>query len=289
MDKKNIIYIGIASFACLTVFYYAYKSPSHLPKNTGSSKSVDQPNHPSFTLSKGALEQASRVPEDQDDESETSNEELNKEDLETFFDGWNIQRNSLGNAKSVTSPSREQNLPLPDAQDQAASVLLWAQQVVPMFGGSADQINPSEVTGTNSMKHYFFTQVIDSYEVYEGGLQVTVNQDSVSVFSVNNSIKEFDTQNFNLDTQQQACSSYNREQAWQRVKDEFPSSTITDITMTDPTIEAYQRPQLFVKDSVQELAWIFSVKLTGNQSDSRHVLIGCISKNPLYNMSKIVY
>ena len=300
MDRKNIIYIGIGSLACLTISYYAYKSPSNLPKDGDSSKSLDQPNYPSFTLSKGALEQASRVPEDQDesdtseDETNDDEDELNEEDLETFFEDWNIQRNSLGNVTSVTSPSKEKNLPLPDAESQAASVLLWAQQVVPMFGGSANQINSSpQVTGTDLMRHYFFKQVIDIYEVHEKYLQVSVNQDGGSVFSVNNSIKEVDTQNFNLDVQKQACSNYNRQQAWQRawqhVKDKFPSSTITDITMTDSTIEEYERPQLFVKDSVQELAWIFSVKLTGNQSDSRHILIGCISKEPLYDMSRIVY
>ena len=293
MDKKNIIYIGIASLVCLVVFYFFYKNLSHSSKDSDLSNSVERPKYPSFILSKGALEQASRVPEDQDeeakqDESETSNEE--PDNIEAFFDGWDIQRNSFGGITSVMSSSKEKNIPLPDDENsQTGNVLLWAQDVAPLFGGRSNQIsNSSQVTGTDLTKHYSFKQVIDSYEVYDRSLQVSVNQTDGSVFSVINSLTEINMENLNLDVQRQACSNYNREQAWQRVRDMFPSATtITDITMTDTTIEEYEKPQLFVEDSVQELAWIFSVKLTVSQLDVKRVLIGCISMKPLYNQSTL--
>ena len=290
MDKKSIIYIGIASLFCLTVFYYFYRSSFYLPEEKDNVKdySIEKPQYPSFTLSKGALEQASRVPEDQNeevsqDESKKSEEDETEEvelelDIEAFFDGWTIQRNGLGDVISVTSNNKEKNLPLPDAESQSASVLLWAQEVASLFGGNANQIgNSSQVTETSAMRHYFFKQIIDSYEVYGGGLQVSVLQENQGVFNVNNSIKEINVENFDTNL------NYSREQAWERVRNEISSAT------TQINAAQYMRPQLFVRNSVQELAWVFDVRLTGAQSDVRRVVVGGVSGTILESLSTIVH
>ena len=107
------------------------------------------------------------------------------------------RENSLGGVASVSSSNRDKNLPLPDAENQDGSVLLFAQEVAPLFGGKANQIGNSQVTETSAMKHYFYTQVIDDYEVYGGGFQVSVLQSHQSVFNVNNSIKTIDVETFN--------------------------------------------------------------------------------------------
>ena len=285
MDRKSVIYIGIISVFCLATLYYFYRGSSfNLIEDTELPEAQEQPIHPAFTLSRGALEQASRVPENQDEE--TNQDELEKSeeddeteevDIEAFFDGWTIQRNSLGDIISVTSSSRDKNLPLPDAEDQAGSVLLFAQNVASHFGGSANQIGGSSVTETSVMKHYFFKQVIDGYEVYGGGLQVSVLQDNESVFNINDSIKKIDVANFNRNL------NYSREQAWQRIRGEF-SSPITQINAAQ-----YETPQLFVRNSVQELAWVFDVRLTGNRPDVRRVVVGGISGSILENLSTIVH
>ena len=284
MNKKNIIYIGIASIFCLTTFYYFYKSPSD-PTNIQKLNPIEQ-KYPSLTLSKGAFEQASRVPEDQTEETdqgesseedETDEEEIEL-DIESFFDGWTIQRNSLGGVASVISSGVDKNIPLPDAENQDGSVLLFAQEVAPLFGGKANQIGNSQVTETSAMKHYFYTQVIDDYEVYGGGLQVSVLQSHQSVFNVNSSIKTIDVENFNRNL------TYNQAQAWERVRSEF-SSSVTQIN-----VEQHGRPQLFVRGSVQELAWVFDVRLSvGGQPDVRCVVVGAISGNILENLSTIVH
>ena len=286
MDRKSVIYIGIVSIFLATLYYFYNRgSSSNFNEDIQSSESLEDL-HPSFTLSKGALEQASRVPEDQEeeasqDESKKSEDEdkaeLNEEDIEAFFDGWTIQRNSLGDVISVTSSSRDKNLPLPEAQDQAGSVLLFAQEVASLFGGSANQIGGSSVTETSAMKHYFFKQVIDGYEVYGGGLQVSVLQDNESVFNINDSIKKIDIENFNTSL------NFTQEQAWERVQNQI-SSPITRINLDQHT-----RPQLFIRGSVQELAWIFDVRVTGNRPDVRRVVVGGVSGNILENLSTIVH
>ena len=242
MDRKNVIYIGIVGFICLTGFYYLYESPSHSLRKDVNKHLLEEPKHPSFTLSKGALEQASRVPEDQDEskkseeneEDETENED-ELLDIEAFFDGWTIQRNGLGDVMSVGSDDREKNLPLPDAEDQAASVLLLAQEMAPLFGGSANQIGGSSITETSSTKHYFYQQVIGDYEVYGGGLQLSVLQDSQSVFNVNNSMKEINVENFNTSL------NYDRDQAWERLRNELSSAT------TQINAEQYGKASTFCK------------------------------------------
>ena len=148
-----------------------------------------------------------------------------------------------------------------------------------MFGGSGSQINSSQITGTSLMKHYFLKQVIDGYEVYGGGLQVSVNQDDQGVFNVNNSLKEINIENFNSNL------NYSQEQAWQRVRNEF-SSSVTQINA-----ERYGAPQFFVRGSVQELAWVFDVRLSSitGRPDVRRVVVGGISGNILENLSTIVH
>ena len=111
-------------------------------------------------------------------------------------------------------------------------------------------------------------------------MQVSVAQSSQSVFnvSVSNSIKQIDIGNFNRNL------TYNRQQAWERVRGEF-SSSVTQIN-----VEQHGRPQLFVRGSVQELAWVFDVKLSvGGQPDVRRVVVGAISGNILENLSTIVH
>ncbi len=279
MDKKSIIYIGIASIFCLTVFYYFYKGSFDLSKDIDHPEPVEQqPKYPSFVPSKNTLKQADKVPNDQDELKKSDEEEEEEEselDIESFFDGWTIQRNGLGDVMSVGSDDREKNLPLPDAESQTASVLLLAQEMAPLFGGSADQIGGSSVTETSSVKHYFYKQVIDDYEVYSGGLQISVLQDSQSVFNVNNSMKEINVENFNTNL------NYDREQAWERLRSELSSAT------TQINAEQYQRPQLFIRNSVQELAWVFDVRFS--QSDVRRVVVGGVSGSILENFSTIVH
>ena len=290
MDRRNIIYIGIISVFCLVTLYYFYRSSFDLSKDVELSDSVEQPNYPSFTRSKGDLKQESRVPEDQetkqdgsetsDEDNEIDDEEGEPEDIEAFFDGWDIQRNSFGGITSVMSSSKEKNIPLPDDENsQTGNVLLWAQDVAPLFGGRSNQIsNSSQIRGTDLMKHYSFKQVIDSYEVYGGALQVSVNQTDGSVFSVINSLKVINVESFH------SSLNYNQEQAWERVRSGFPSATQINA-------EQHGRPQLFVRGSVQELAWVFDVRtpsVTG-QPDVRRVVVGGVSGNILENLSTIVH
>ena len=49
------------------------------------------------------------------------------------------------------------------------------------------------------------------------------------------------------------------------------------------------RPQLFVRNSVQELAWVFDVRLTGSRPDVRRVVVGGVSGNILEDYSTIVH
>ncbi len=285
MDRKSIIYIGIASIFCLTVFYYFYRSPSHLPSEDVKNHLLEESKYPSFTLSRGALEQASRVPKDQDEDEEEESEL----DIESFFDGWTIQRNGLGDVMSVSSDDREKNLPLPDAESQTASVLLLAQEMAPLFGGRANQVGGSSVTGTNFVKHYSFQQIIDSYEVYGGKLRVSVLQDNQSVFSVINSLKEINMEDFNTNL------NYDREQAWdeclknERCLQKEALSPTTQITQINT--EKHRSPQLFVRveNPVQELAWVFDVKLEGNQSDVMRVVVGGVSGERLVKRSTLTY
>ena len=133
-----MIYIGIISIFCAVILYYFYRSSSDLSRDTKLPDSVESPNYPSFTRSEGDVKQKNQMltdhqdaemnqgeSEEKSDEESITNEKLDEEDLEAFFDGWDIQKNSLGDITSVTSSSRDKNLPLPTDEDSQSGLMCY--------------------------------------------------------------------------------------------------------------------------------------------------------------------
>ena len=239
MKQQKVVYIVIGGLVlCLVAFYYFNKDSSN--SNTKSSATGTTTETPGFTLSKGALEQASRVPEEsketkQQEESD-DDAELDEDDLESFFDGWTLQRvEGSDQVFSVNTDGSGKNTTLSDGSTGA--VLAWGKQVAPLFGGNPDHFNTVQRDpGTNLIKHYSLKQVVNDYEVYGGYLKVSVIRDN-QVFNVNNSVKPIDEEIFNTNL------AYNRDQAVNHIQSEFSSS------VSQLNAELYRRPQLFVKGS----------------------------------------
>lgn len=285
MNQQKVIYIIIGSLVlCLVVFYYLNKDSSD--SNTKSSATGTTIESSGFTLSKGALEQASRVPEEPEEtkqEEESDDEEyLDEDDLETFFDGWTLQRvEGSDRVFSVSTDGSGKNTTL--SGEGVGAVLAWGKQVAPLFGGNPDHFNTVQRDpGTNLIKHYSLKQVVNDYEVYGGYLKVSVIREN-QVFNVNNSVKPIDEENFDTNL------AYNRDEAWGRIQNEFSSS------VSQLNAELYRRPQLFINGSpgddnfIQELAWVFDVAVNSGRPDVRRVIVGGISGNILSQVSTIVH
>ena len=282
MEQRRVIYVIIGGLTlCLLIFYYFDKDLSN--EETSATKVVISTNSPSFTLLKGALEQASRVPKEaEQQEKSDDDEDLDEDDLETFFDGWTIQRiEGSGRVFSVNTDGSGKNTTLPGEGLEA--VLAWGKQVVPLFGGNPDHFNTVDRDpGTNLIKHYSMKQVVNGYEVYGGYVKVSAIRNN-QVFNVNNSIKIIDEENFDTNL------VYNRDQAWIRIQNEFSSS------VNQLNAENYRQPQLFVRSSpgdsdfVQELAWVFDVSVNSGKPDVRRVIVGGISGNILSQIMTIVH
>lgn len=261
----------------LVVFYYFYQKPKPLEKPVIAKTSKRLAPSPTSFVSKGAFQQASRMPLQQ---QENPPQPINLEGLdempsvETYFheqypaNGWRILKNSAG---QVTSIIPEDGGSISAAQ-YGGNVLAWAKHIAPLFGATADQLNSSETQETNFQMVYHIQQTVEGYEVYNGGLQVFVRQSDKAIFNLNNSLKQVAS----FDSEERVS----REAAWNFLTQQFenPIERI-DGTYANPT-----EKQIYAEDPNKqpELAWIFDIRVNNTEEYlTRRVLVGSSSGNIL--------
>ncbi len=279
MEQKTIIYISIASILCLLGVFYFYKSSSPVD--------IDQDmEDANFTLSKGALEQASRVPSQEtkknlplileDPEEEINLDDYDREDIDEFLNKHYPSPNADYLWQAVQDDSGQITGWVGDGDVSSSDGIWgWAKELAPLFGVTPNQIAQPQVSDAGTIgTNYYLQQVVNGYEVYGAALQVFVNKQTGRVYQINDhlrEVREFDT-----------TIQVSREEARQKAIDHFQGDSPQEINPSK-----YPNPQLYVgRDNSQQLGWIFDIKTDNNVMN---VIVGAIDGQILFSQGTRIF
>jgi len=165
---------------------------------------------------------------------------------------------------------------VPGVGENDDRVLKWGKQVAPLFAVTPEQITSVELASESKFaRHLYLSQKVGLFKVYNGGMQVSVNKKDNSIFQVNNSLREVGDFERNI--------RYNKAQDWTVVQGVFREKIERSDSNSQPVIHAESGADK------SELAWVFQVKVFGEDFDVREVVIGAISGEVLENTKLLVH
>ena len=124
-------------------------------------------------------------------------------------------------------------------------------------------------------RHYFVPQIIDGIQVYNSGIQLSVDQDTNSVFQVNSTLKKIKTIDESMNVDQI--------HAWEIVSSFFGDS----VTKIDSSF----KPVIFSDQGVSggEFAWVFKIQVNAHKGENRTIVIGASTGFMLANIENVIH
>ena len=157
------------------------------------------------------------------------------------------------------------------------SLLKFSQMVGKYFSVSRAQLPYILLISYNKKaRHYFVPQIIEGIQVYNSGIQLSVDQNTNSVFQVNSTLKKIKTIDDSMNVDQI--------HAWEIVSSFFGDDSVTKL-------ESSFKPVIFSDQGVSggEFAWVFKIKVHAQKAEQRTIVIGASTGFMLANIENVIH
>ncbi len=131
------------------------------------------------------------------------------------------------------------------------------------------------VSTTSKARHYYIPQVIDGLQVYNSGIQLSVDLESNSIFQIGSTLRNPQ----NIDESIHVDQIH----AWEIITSSFKESVIK--------LDSPYKPVIYSDYAVSgaELAWVFKIKVHSQIDQQRTVVIGAATGFILVNSKLVIH